>query len=312
MESDAADASRADDAADATAESDATDASDATGATDAAEAAVACTTSEPQDYANWHVSDVPQQLVENADGTITDGNTGLTWMRAPAGEVDGGTELYPTSFAAAEAACPCPWRLPQRVELASIIDYSRYDMALNPLFVAPPADTNIAWTATAYVPTSTWWFVDFIAGAPGAPYDGFVSGQVRCVRGTTQPPAVRYTLQTSDAGVAEVVDNATGLTWKQQSEPGMLGWDAAFAQCAAPYRMPAISELSTLIDSSRSMPAIDVTVFSDTGDSMVLTSSPVATVYLEGNYWYIDFTTGYADYTGNNYAGDPYQVRCVR
>lgn len=99
------------DAAVETVESDATDASEAGGATDAAEASVACTASEPEDHANWHVSDVPEQLVQNSDGTITENNTGLTWMRAPAGEVDGGAEIYATSFAAAEAACPargCP------------------------------------------------------------------------------------------------------------------------------------------------------------------------------------------------------------
>jgi hypothetical protein len=306
------DAGGANDAADANDATVDSDAADASGATDAAEAAVACTASEPGDYANWHVSDVPQQLVQNADGTITDDNTGLTWMKAPAGEADGGTEIYATSFAAAEAACPCPWRLPQRIELASIIDYGRYYMALNPLFFTNVADGNTAWTATTFVPTSAWWFVDFVEGSPSGPYDGDVAGQVRCVRGTTHPPAVRYTLQTSDAGVAEVVDNGTGLTWKQQSEPGMLGWDAAFAQCTAPYRMPTISELSTLVDSSRSKPAIDITVFSDTGSSWYLTSSAVSYVYLGGNYWYIDFTTGSADYTGNNWSGDPYQVRCVR
>jgi hypothetical protein len=238
-------------------------------------------------------------LVQNADGTVTDNNTGLTWMSAPAGEVDGGTEIYATSFAAAEAACPCPWRLPQRIELASIVDYSRYYMALNPLFFTNAADGNTAWTATTFVATSTWWFVDFVEGSPTGPDLGDVAGQVRCVPGTPHPPAERHTLQTSDAGVAEVVDNGTGLTWKQQSEPGMLGWDAAFAQSTAPYRMPTISELSTLVDSSRSEPAIDITVFSDTGSSWYLTSSAVAYAYLGGNYWYIDFTTGSATFLSN-------------
>jgi hypothetical protein len=117
------------------------------------------------------------------------------------------------------------------------------------------------------------------------------------VRGTTQAPAGRYTLQTSDAGVAEVVDNGTGLTWKQQSEPGSYSWELAV--CAAPYRLPAISELQTLVDSSRSNPAIDTTFFSDTGSDIYRSSSPVAAVDLEGYYWYVDFSNGSADFSSD-------------
>jgi hypothetical protein len=298
---DGSDSGHAMDAADAIEEIDAVagDASDA-----------ACTAAEPSDYANWHVSDVPQQLVENADDTITDNATGLTWMRGPAGEVDGGSEIYATSFAEAQAACQCPWRLPQRIELLSIVDYSRYDMALNPLFIARAADGNTAWTVTPYLPSSTWWFVDLIKGAPWGPYGGFVAGQVRCVRGTTQAPAVRYTLQTSDAGVAEVVDNGTGLTWKQQSEPGTSTLDGALVRCAAPYRTPTVSELHTLVDSSRSDPAIDTTFFGDTGSDSYVSSTPVGSYYLPGYHWYVDFSVGQASYDNGGFG--PYQVRCVR
>ncbi len=183
-------------------------------------------------------------------------------------------------------------------------------VALNSLFLAPAADTNIAWTETSYLPTSTWWFIDLIEGAPEGPYGGSTAGQVRCVRGTTQPPAVRYTLQTSDAGVSEVVDNGTGLTWKQQSEPGTLTFHQALAQCVAPYRTPTISELNTLVDSSRTNPAVDTTFFGDTGSDSYVSSTPVGYVYLPGYYWYLDFSVGRAGYDNGGFT--PYQVRCVR
>jgi hypothetical protein len=156
--------------------------------------------------------DYGQDLVDNGDGTVTDDGTGLTWMKYPVGQtVDAGEELYTASFATVEAACPCPWRLPQRIELLSIVDYSRFDMAVSPLFFAPAVDTNIVWTGTVYQPTAGQWFVSLIEGSPDTPQAADRAGQVRCVRGSTQAPAVRYSLQTSDAGVPEVVDNGTGL-----------------------------------------------------------------------------------------------------
>jgi hypothetical protein len=72
----------------------------------------------------------------------------------------------------------------------------------------------------------------------------------------------------------------------------------------------------TLVDSSVSSPAIDTTFFGDTGFGDVdsygyATATPAASYYLDGYYWYVDFTTGYAWYDSVG-SGDPYQVRCVR
>lgn len=307
------------DATDSGLSGDSGDAGDSIDASDAApdagddandDGAVACTTRQPADYANWQVMDSPQGLVDNGDGTVTDNGTGLTWMQAPAGEtVDGGTEVYAQSLATAEAACPCPWRLPQRIELLSIVDYSRYYMALDPVFVAPEADTNIAWTATSYEPNGSEWFVDLVEGEPSGEHVAPGFGQVRCVRGLTQAPPVRYTLQASDAGVSEVVDNGTGLIWKQQSEPGTYA--VGHAPCVTPYRLPAISELMTLVDSSTSSPAIDTAFFGDTGSDMYISATEVGYVYLAGYYWYVDFTDGSAFYA-SSYSSSEYQVRCVR
>jgi|HubBroStandDraft_4_1064222.scaffolds.fasta_scaffold40985_2 hypothetical protein len=301
------------DASDSGLSIDSGDAGDSGNASDAApdaghDGAVACTTSQPADYASWPVTDSPQGLVDNGDGTVTDNVTGLTWMQAPAGETaDGGTEVDTTSLATAEASCPCPWRLPQRIELLSIVDYSRFDFALNPLFVARAVDGNTAWTATPYEPNGSQWFVDLIEGASDGEHDGPEAGQVRCVRGRAQTPAVRYTLQASDAGVPEVVDNGTGLVWKEQSEPGMYA--LGHTPCVAPYRLPTISELTTLVDSSTSKPAIDTAFFGDTGSDYYISATPVGYVYLAGSYWYVDFTDGSAAY---NTPASEYQVRCVR
>jgi hypothetical protein len=68
-------------------------------------------------------------LVINGDGTVTDISTGLMWQSAPAG---------PMVWEAAISYCEGlslgghdDWRLPNRNELQSLVDYNRYDVDYN-------------------------------------------------------------------------------------------------------------------------------------------------------------------------------------
>lgn len=77
---------------------------------------------------------------DNGDGTVTDLNTGLIWMQNTAdtdgdGDIDSGDELdwQPACDYCADLsyAGHSDWRLPNRRELISIVDYGRSDPAID-------------------------------------------------------------------------------------------------------------------------------------------------------------------------------------
>lgn len=78
----------------------------------------------------------------------------------------------------------------------------------------------------------------------------------------------RYILIEDGDSVA-VHDGATGLTWQQQSNSGMVNWQRALAHCEnlewagrTDWRLPDIVELSTLVDERKTAaPAINTVFF---------------------------------------------------
>jgi len=72
------------------------------------------------------------------------------------------------------------WRLPNKKELLSIVDYSSYEPSINTVFVHTISSNYWSSTTSASYPNYAW-LVDFKVGlTPGAPKSH--SGHVRCVR----------------------------------------------------------------------------------------------------------------------------------
>ena len=125
----------------------------------------------------------PQQLdpfVVNGDGTVTDNRTGLIWQRATAP----GSYTWQQALAYAdtlELAGHSDWRLPDRNELQSIVDYSRF---------SPTIDTSVFldtsssyWTSTNDVTNAySAWNVSFGTGTVAPGYKGNNAYKVRVVR----------------------------------------------------------------------------------------------------------------------------------
>jgi hypothetical protein len=263
------------------------------------DADASCSVTYPADWANWPVSDSPNKFTDNGDGTIYDANTGLTWMKTA---LSGGS--YHT-----QALCKCPWRPPQRIELLSIVDYTRVKPAVNATYF------NIGsvkiWSVDFYgLYPQRAWDVDFTDGSVVTDDITYGSANVLCVKGSTTAPASRYTVSTSDAGVVEVLDNGTGLHWMQASAPGTYNNAGAVSQCASPYRLPEVSELQTLVDSAlTTAPAIDLTVFPGTGSSDTYWASTVGLGDPGYAYaWNVNTVGSAAEYP----AASIYHARCVR
>jgi hypothetical protein len=115
-----------------------------------------------------------------------------------------------------------------------------------------------------------------------------------------------------------VTDKITGLVWQRDGSGSRAGcveglsctWSEAQSYCAAlvlggasDWRVPARMEMLTIVDFTRSTPAIDPAIFPNTRPGFYWTSSP------SGYPWALDFHDGYVAMLG---VTSSYGVRCVR
>ena len=124
-------------------------------------------------------------FVDNNDGTITDTSTGLMWQQATAP----GTYTWEQALTYCEnltlpAGGYSDWRLPNRNELQSIVDYSRFSPSIDTTFFSGTVASNpYYWSSTTHAfLTYPAWYVDFNYGGVSL-YDKNDGQFVRAVRG---------------------------------------------------------------------------------------------------------------------------------
>jgi hypothetical protein len=115
-----------------------------------------------------------------------------------------------------------------------------------------------------------------------------------------------------------VRDNVTGLEWQQATAPGSYKWQQAVDYCASlnlgghdDWRLPTVKELSTLVDSSYYVPAINTTYFPNTQSGFDYCYYWSSTTNANDPYvaWYVEFGGGGVY---NLYKGYSLYVRAVR
>lgn len=134
-------------------------------------------------------------------------------------------------------------------------------------------------------------------------------------------PASRFTINANGT----VLDNKTGLTWKQCVEgqsgagcatgiPSAFTWGDALTQAAgstfagyADWRLPNLKELRSLAEVKCYGPAINLTVFPNTSSDYFWSSSPVvgSNPHARGIYFLYGYDEWYAK-------GGAYYIRLVR
>lgn len=138
------------------------------------------------EWSRWGVPPgSPSALTASAE-IVADTSTGLTWQR--------GTMASIATWADAKTACDAlalgglsDWRLPTRIELASIVDYRRAAPVLAPTYFENTV-LGVYWTASAFAAdTSRAWGTDMTTGA-FMDYAKTDSHFVKCVRGATEAP----------------------------------------------------------------------------------------------------------------------------
>jgi len=225
---------------------------------------------------------------DNRDGTVSDLNTGLTWVKARGEKI--------TWAAAVAGAATCrvgghdDWRMPSLKELYSLINVSveRSTPYIDTRYFGfryagegeRPIDCQ-DWTATEYVGTTmngnaTVFGVNFADGRiKGYPKvrrrrEGTSANRlhVRYVRGN--PAYGRNDFR--DNGDGTVADRATGLVWSRADSGRGMDWRAALAWVETrnaekhlghdDWRLPNAKELQSIVDYTRApavtrSPAID-------------------------------------------------------
>ena len=245
----------------------------------------------------------------SAPEVVVDRVTGLMWQR----QVDATSR----SWTDATATCAClslgghaDWRLPTRMELVSIVDFTQDAPAIDRQ-AFPDTPGAWFWTSSLWADNPTFaWYLYFENGFSNF-NDQEATYRVRCVREPAvrpDPPAGRY--QVSGGTVRDAV---TGLTWQQVVDATGRTWTEAKAHCAAlglaggGWRLPSMKELQSLVDDSRASPSIDPQTFPDTPLDPFWTSSTV--VATPGSAWRVSFIHGYT-YDASDY--NMYLARCVR
>lgn len=132
---------------------------------------------------------VAARFALNADGTATDGTTGLTWKRCSEGQTwdgstcTGGASLHDwrEAMALGQPSGEAGWRLPTLEELASIVDKACSEPAVDP-GVFPATPSGVFWSSTPDANADYAWLVQFRDGHASKAHK-YRGAYVRRVRG---------------------------------------------------------------------------------------------------------------------------------
>lgn len=118
-----------------------------------------------------------------ASGVVTDSTTTLQWQDDYS---DNGGTIKTATWTVAIDYCEAlnlaggGWRLPNKKELLSVVDYVRYSPSISPVF--DHTISNYYWSSTTYADyTSYAWLVYFYYGRTSSYYKSSTNN-VRCVR----------------------------------------------------------------------------------------------------------------------------------
>ncbi|MBV9948403.1 MAG: DUF1566 domain-containing protein [Myxococcales bacterium] len=273
-------------------------------------------------YARWPMPNPasqalpnPSSYTDNGDGTVRDNVTGLVWQKVVASA---------QSFAWTDAQAYCAgltlagrtWRLPSRIELTSLIDFTKNPGIDATAFPGTPGG-KFHWTSTVWVVSQIAskpqdaWIVNF--SDSGLTSNGAAQTAVEYARCVSSPAAGPLPMPLYvQVGPGEVEDVQTRLVWTQATNMTAMTPSAAATYCSGlaqnghTWRLPSIKELATLVNDNPNIgkvsPAIDQCVFADTpANAWYISSSAVGSTP-----WAINYQDGFT-----NHSQTSGTVRCV-
>jgi len=135
------------------------------------------------EWSNWAPpADAPASTAyTTSTDTVTDTATGLVWQRnQPAMAMNwSGAKTYCAGLTLGGLN---GWRLPALVELESIVNYGKFDPAIDTA-VFPATSSTYSWSSSPYADyPSNAWVVAFSNGNTSNSSTAIFTAQVRCVR----------------------------------------------------------------------------------------------------------------------------------
>jgi len=259
----------------------------------------------------------PADYDTSSAGVVVDRVTRLMWQRAVDTIFDWvGAQQHCTDL---RLGGYDDWRLPSRIELVTIVDFTKRIPAFDTTVFANQIG-DWTWTSSPIAGAPGYaWYVDFGTGEASWSTFGSYFYDVRCVRLSASPgdggalSSPRYI-----ASNGTVEDPVTGLVWQQVIDGLGRTFAEAQAYCSTlalaggGFRVPSLNELQTIVDDVRTDPAIDPVAFPDTpGTTPFWTSSLLADLTSRAH----SVMFGYGMYSGsasNNPIDYLNLVRCVR
>ena len=278
---------------------------------------ITCPTSASADFFGQDAqftSKCTAQSFTASSNVVIDNNTGLTWEKS----LSSGTytwynrATHCNELNSSNYGGKSNWRVPNLLELLTIIDISNNQPATNSNFTGMPTSNNTyLWTDNEYKGNNSYaYFIN--------PYLGFNlyneektnTNKVLCVSGDELVPATLSDFTTSSDSKT-VTDSQTGLMWQKEYITNKT-WQQALKYCEdstyagySDWRLPNKNELASLINYGIYNPASD---FPDMPSERFWSSSTYGN---GGNAWFASFQYGYVDY-GADKTGNFFNVRCVR
>lgn len=219
---------------------------------------------------------------------ITDNLTGLMWEQAPSGTALTWTNAL-TYANGLSLGGHSDWRLPNRKELRSLVNYEESDQSvwLNiPTGVFTGVQAVFYWSSTTYAPdTALAWYVsmgggyvlsgtktnDFLVyvlavrsgqtgGAVSLPKTGQTTIYAAWDDGDLEKGVAWPDPRFADNGNGTICDNLTGLMW-EQAPSGTATWSDALTYANelvlgghSDWRLPNVNELESLINAGQADP----------------------------------------------------------
>ncbi len=233
------------------------------------------------------------RFTDNGNGTVTDNLTGLMWVKAPHALPGNAAVNWGGAIDFCDAltyATHSNWRLPNVLELRSLLDASQHSPALpagHPFAgvlndnywtsTTPPFNANEAWqilVASGYMANlsktsvyQVWPVRDGGSGTVDLPRTGQTASHRAGDDGALQKGVASPNPRFTDNGNGTVTDNRTGLTWVKAPHalPGhaAMNWSGAIDFCNAltyatqsDWRLPNERELRSLLDAGQHSPAL--------------------------------------------------------
>lgn len=228
------------------------------------------------------------------DNTISTESSGLIWKRCAEGQTWSGSGCagFAKSFTLAEAQRLARegWRLPTIAELLSIAKRDNVRPAIDKA-AFPNTPSENFWAATTYADQrGLGWAVNFRNGANYASKSAkhFHVRLVRDEQPRTSSAGGGQDISFDDMGGGNLTDSRTGLTWKRCAEgqswagsaclgaAGSYSWAEARKLALDGWRIPDADELLTLVEWTKSRPAIDTANFPGTPSAPFWSASPDA------------------------------------